>query len=162
MTYIGRQVLTLTGFMTVILLGACNHHTLEHRQVHFGTNAPDEEGVQMFASKSELDASKLKELMGASQYSKLVAEVNFNQQLIIVAYGGPRMFFSGKMEIAEVYKYTGVKVPPINVRVRFGSAPQPCAPGAAPAPFAVAMVNRPELFSSMVGYEMQDFKDPCN
>ncbi len=162
MSILSRPALVLATCITAVVLGACNHHALEYRQVHIGVNGPDRMGVDKFESQAQLDASRLSELMGPAHYGKLVAQVNFSEEMVLAIYGSKRELFSGKMEIVEIYKYTGVKVPPIVVRVEVGRAPQPCGRAVEPAPFVVAVVKRPDIFSSVVDFEVQNVEDACH
>ena len=73
---------------------------------------------------------------------------------------GERESFSGKIRIAALYRYTGVKSRPLNVNVMIGTYLESYHAGAPTRPFLIAMVEK-TLVQNRAGYDFQNFPDGC-
>lgn len=161
MTLPARWIASLAALSLLLGLGGCHHRPVAFERVHSGSNYPVEQLPQLYNSREELDASVLRNVMGAAAYQRLISRVEFDKQLVILVPWGPTERFSGTFDLYEVYQYTGVASEPLNIRVRMGVASEVCPGRANASPYVVALVERPEVPQSVLGMDFVTFQEAC-
>lgn len=152
----------LSVFAAVYLMFACtNQQAITFKQVYSGTNGPPEAGVQYFSVQEELDNSWIRSKLDMKTYQKLLKEVNFSTQVVVVFAAGAIPSSSGNITISSIYRYTGVRDGPINLRVSLGVFRNQCRVTTVSRPFVVAVLEKPRKFQPTGGYDVSTFEDDC-
>ena len=149
-------------FLLMSLLSACSdQRPVKFEQLHRGANGPERTGVEYISSEKELENSWIKTAVSEAAYRQLFRRVDFSSQIIVVFSAGATEAFSGKVEILDIYQYTGVESLPINVLVKLGVQKDDCRVSRVSWPVVIAVAERPPRFQPYGGYDVQFFQDDC-
>jgi hypothetical protein len=153
----------LIAVLILILIAGCaNHRPVQYRQVYAGTNGPERIGAQYFLSESDVDRSWIMHALDPQSYQKIVAQVNFNSQIIVALTAGKVYSFSGNIKIVSVNQYLGVDDRPLNFVIKVGVLQDKCRVMGNSTPFILAIVDRPAGFQPYGGFDLSNFEDQCS
>lgn len=152
---------SIFALFAMIFLVGCAEKPVEFQQVYSGTNGPTRVGVQYFSTAGDLEGSWIKSALDQTSYEKLLSQVDFTKQSIVAYSAGKMDAFSGTIEIASVYQYTGAEDLPMNVRVKVGVLKNECRDERITLPFVLAVIKRPSKFQPSGGYDRENFEDGC-
>lgn len=152
----------IIAFLAVMAIAACgSQRAVKFEQVYSGANGPRQVGAQYFSTLVELDNSWVKYSLNGAAYRKLLAQLDFSKQVLVAFSAGEINSFSGRIQIADVYQYTGTKDLPINLRVKVGVLKSECKVNNISLPFVLAVIERPVGFQPAGGFDVAIFEDGC-
>ena len=157
------RLLLLFILSTIFLIPASMAASaLQYDQVMIGFDGPSVEkpGVIVIDNAGMLKEHWVSEKLGEQKTVTLLDNVNFSSQFIVVVQVGVRNTATGNMNIAEI-EYNEEKEN-VVVYVRVGVNERECEiPKRQSLPYAVGVIDKPEVWPTLVNYYIGNFGDGC-
>ena len=156
--------LLLLFFLGVIIIFPVSMaaSALQYDELLIGFDGPavDKPGVIVIDNESMLKDHWISEKLGDKRIVSLLEEIDFNSQFILVAQVGVRNTATGNMNIAEIeFDESKEKV---VVYIRVGVNERECEiPKRQSLPYAISVINKPEVWPTLVNYYIGNFGDGC-
>lgn len=135
---------------------------LQYDEVMIGFDGPavEKPGVIVIDKPGMLKEHWISKKLGAKKITTLLEEIDFTTQFILVAQVGVRNTATGNMNIAEI-EYNELKEN-VVVYIRVGVNEQNCEiPKRESLPYAIGIINKPEVWPALVNYYIGNFGDGC-
>lgn len=135
---------------------------LQYDEVMIGFDGPavEKPGVLVIDSPSMLKEHWISKKLGDKKIATLLEDIDFTTQFVLVAQVGIRNTATGNMNIAEIeFDETKEKV---VVYIRVGVNERDCEiPQRQSLPYAIGIINKPEVWPALVNYYIGNFGDGC-
>ena len=135
---------------------------LHYDQVMIGFDGPTVEkpGVIVIDNAGMLKEHWISEKLGEQKVGSLLNDIDFTSQFILVVQVGIRNTATGNISIAEI-EYNEEKEN-VVVYVRVGVNERECEiPKRQSLPFAVGIIDKPQVWPALVNYYIGNFGDGC-
>lgn len=135
---------------------------LQFDEVMIGFDGPavEKPGVIVIENAGKLKEHWISEKLGDKKIATLLEEIDFTSQFILVAQVGIRNTATGNMNIAEI-EYDESKEN-VVVYIRVGVNERECEiPKRQSLPYAIGVINKPEVWPALVNYYIGNFGDGC-
>ena len=135
---------------------------LQYDEVMVGFDGPavEKPGVIVIENASMLKEHWISEKLGEKKIASLLEEIDFSSQFILVVQVGIRNTATGNMNIAEI-EFNESKEN-VVVYVRVGVNERECdIPKRQSLPYAIGVINKPEVWPALVNYYIGNFGDGC-
>ena len=135
---------------------------LQFDEVMVGFDGPSVEkpGIVVIDDASKLKEHWISEKLGDKKIASLLEEIDFTSQFILVVQVGVRNTATGNMNIAEI-EFNETKEN-VVVYVRVGVNERDCdIPKRQSLPYAIGVINKPEVWPALVNYYIGNFGDGC-
>ena len=135
---------------------------LQYDEVMVGFDGPavEKPGVIVIDNAGILKEHWISEKLGDKKIASLLEEIDFNSQFILVAQVGVRNSATGNMNIAEI-EFDEAKEN-VVVYIRVGVNERECdIPKRQSLPYAIGVINKPEVWPTLVNYYIGNFGDGC-
>ena len=135
---------------------------LEYDQIMVGFDGPvvEKPAVILIENVDMLNEHWVSEKLGEKRIKALIDGVDFSSQFIAVVQIGIRNTATGNLNIAEIEYNESKKNVVIYVRV--GVNERDCEiPKRRSLPFAVGVIDKPEVWPTLVNYYVGNFGDGC-
>lgn len=142
--------------------GSMAASALQFDEVMIGFDGPEVEkpGLVVIDDASELKEHWISKKLGDKKISSLIEEVDFGSQFILVVQVGIRNTATGNMNIAEI-EFNEAKEN-VVVYIRVGVNDRECEiPKRQSLPYAIGVINKPEVWPTLVNYYIGNFGDGC-
>lgn len=136
--------------------------SLKYSQVMTGFDGPavEKPAVIIIESVEMLKEHWVSEKLGEQKTKALIDDVDFSSQFIAVVQVGVRNTATGNMNIAEI-EYNESKEN-VVVYVRVGVNERDCEiPKQRSLPYAIGVIEKPEVWPTLVNYYIGNFGDGC-
>ncbi len=135
---------------------------LQYDEVMIGFDGPavEKPGVIVIDNAGMLKEHWISEKLGDKKIASLLKEIDFSSQFILVAQVGVRNTATGNMNIAEI-EFDETK-DNVVVYIRIGVNERECEiPKRQSLPYAIGVIDKPEVWPAMVNYYIGNFGDGC-
>lgn len=135
---------------------------LQFNEVMVGFDGPavEKPGVIVIDNADMLKEHWISEKLGDKKIASLIEEIDFSSQFILVAQVGIRNTATGNMNIAEI-EFDETKEN-VVVYIRVGVNDRECdIPKRQSLPYAIGVINKPEVWPALVNYYIGNFGDGC-
>jgi hypothetical protein len=130
------------------------------KQLIVGFNGPDSPGGEIFERESDARTSWLSEALPNNQLEKVLSQVDFARQILVIFTIGQRETATGTVLIRDI-RYDA-STQSLSVSGGVGVNERECGYGHAKSyPFAVAVAMRPAQVPKFPGYSLSNFGDGC-
>ena len=135
---------------------------LQFDEVMIGFDGPavEKPGLVVIDDENKLKEHWISEKLGKKKIASLLKEIDFSSQFILVVQVGVRNTATGNMNIAEI-EFNETKEN-VVVYVRVGVNERECEiPKRQSLPYAIGVINKPEVWPTLVNYYIGNFGDGC-
>lgn len=161
-----KQILRPIQYLFILMyvsisLGCGSHRKVEFEQVYAGDNGQDKIGAEYFSSPTDLNNSWVKQTLNETDFQLIFSNLDFSKQMLVAFSVGKRPSYSGKIKIVDIYQYTDADYLPINILIKIGVLAGACKNDSISFPFVLAIIDIPEGFQPVGGFDIQNFPDKC-
>jgi hypothetical protein len=132
----------------------------DFKQLYVGFDGPETPGVTLFDNRQDATGSWLSSAMEPSELASVLAQVNFDSQILVALAVGERVSATGRVFVTDASYNTVLHSLFVNGAV--GVNADDCKIGHVRSfPFAVVVAKRPPVIPKFPGYGLLNFGDGC-
>lgn len=143
--------------MVVFCTSSCSP-SARYQQLFVGYNGPNLPKTEYFRSAAAVKGSWVAHALSSAELERVLSRIPFEREVLVAASVGARKAVT-QVSLAGMSQYESSS---LSTNIRIGVIEAGCSqPHAMSYPFVLAIVELPEKFDGLGGYDHQNYPDGC-